>query len=85
MQAKAVIFDMDGVIFDGEAIWKKAHKAANKAFHVHISEKIRQQLCGRKESDCRKFLKNLFPNLDVDAYRDFMSDFVNKEINGGRN
>lgn len=80
---KAVIFDMDGVIFDGESVWKKAHKATNKKFNVHVSEKIRTQLCGRNETTCRTILKNLYPNLDVDAYRDYMNNFVDKNVNSG--
>lgn len=50
MQAKAVIFDMDGVIFDTEAVWKFAFHTTSKIFNIRSTEKQRQRLIGMKEN-----------------------------------
>ena len=79
----AVIFDMDGVIFDTESLWNKAFLAANKKFEVDISEEYRQGMCGKNEKLVRDELRVHRPNLDVDAYRDFMLESVNHDIRVG--
>ena len=77
---KAAIFDMDGVIFDTESLWKKAFLAANKKFNVDISEEYRQGMCGKNEKLVRDELRVYRPELDVDSYRDFMLESVNHDI-----
>lgn len=79
----AVIFDMDGVIFDTESLWRKAFLAANKKFNVDITEKYRQGMCGKNEKLVREELRVHRPSLDVDAYRDFMLASVNHDISVG--
>ena len=79
----AVIFDMDGVIFDTESLWKKAFLAANKKFEVDIGEEYRHGMCGKNEKLVRDELRVHRPNLDVDAYRDFMLESVNHDIRVG--
>ena len=79
----AVIFDMDGVIFDTESLWKKAFLAANKKFEVDISEEYRAGMCGKNEKLVREELRVHRPSLDVDAYRDFMLESVNHDISTG--
>ena len=79
----AVIFDMDGVIFDTESLWKKAFLAANNKFAVDISEEYRQGMCGKNEKLVRDELRVHRPSLDVDAYRDYMLQSVNHDISVG--
>ena len=67
-----IIFDMDGVIFDSEAIWKDAFQLANVKFGLQFTEEDRQSCCGKDEETIRKELKNANPYLDVDGYRDFI-------------
>lgn len=82
-ELKAVIFDMDGVIFDTESLWKKAFECANKEFALDLTESYRQSTCGKKESLIREELTNAYPKLDVAGYRNFMLDYVNRTIDCG--
>lgn len=77
---KALIFDMDGVIFDSESIWEKAFKVANEKFSLSLTEKDRQDCCGKEENQIRQELKAKY-QFDVDQYRDFIIDYVNDKIN----
>lgn len=78
---EAVIFDMDGVIFDTESIWKEKFFETNKVFGFDLSEEYRQKnMAGKPGSDVRKAMKKEFPNAKIDEYRDYMSDLVEKEI-----
>ena len=78
----AVLFDMDGVIFDTEAVWKNAFYASNKKYGLNLSEEYRQrEMAGRQEFDIREMMKKEFPNVDIDAYREYMRTLVFEEIN----
>ena len=80
-EIKAVLFDMDGVIFDTEAVWKKAFFKSNEKFGLNLSEDYRQkEMAGRQEVDIRQKMKLEFPNVDIDAYRDYMLNLVLEEI-----
>lgn len=83
MQVQAVVFDMDGVIFDTESLWKKAFNKANQKFSLSLTEDYRQSTCGKNEVLIRSELSSLYPDLDVPAYRNFMLDYVNTAIDSG--
>ena len=77
MKIRAVLFDMDGLIFDTEAVWKDAFFKANEEFGLNLSEEYRQkEMAGRQEVDIRKMMKLEFPDVDIDAYRDYMRGLV---------
>lgn len=67
-----IIFDMDGVIFDSELLWKKAFQLANIKFGLQFTEEYRQSCCGKDENLIRSELRAMHPSLDVDNYRDFI-------------
>lgn len=73
---KGVIFDMDGVIFDSESLWKEGFVRANEKFGVEFSEEYRLSCCGRIETAIREELRALRPDMDADAYRDCINDYV---------
>ncbi len=55
---KAVIFDMDGLMFDTERITKKIWKEACKEIGLDISEEIFYKAIGLNKEDGRKILEN---------------------------
>ena len=77
---KAVIFDMDGVIFDSERIWQESYILANKKYNLNLDEKFRQKTCGMNEKDTRNLLNKLFPDLNIDEYRNYMQVFFETYI-----
>lgn len=81
---KSVIFDMDGVIFDTELVWKKALEDINKKYNLNLDDEYRKSICGKNELLIREELKQLFPNLDVNKYREEIYDYVNNEIKLGK-
>ncbi len=82
MEQYAVIFDMDGVIFDSEKVWKKQLRFANKVFQVNVTEKERQSTCGKRDFETKKILKDNHPNLDADSFFSFWSQNVYKQMDG---
>ena len=80
---KTVIFDMDGVIFNTENIWREADISSNKIFNLNIDDKLRQSFCGKSELEIKEELRSLYPNLDVDLYRKTIHEYVHKKIDEG--
>lgn len=74
------IFDMDGVIFDSERIWKEGFFAANKKFGLNFTESERQKYCGKDECSIRRQISREHPYLNADEYRDFIIEYVNDII-----
>ena len=44
----AVIFDVDGLMFDSERVGKLVFEKLNKQFSVPLTETWRQSICGKK-------------------------------------
>ena len=78
-----VIFDMDGVIFDTERLWKNAFEKANIKYGLDLDERYRQSTCGKSEIMIREELKSNYPSLPVDEYREFMLQDVKDSIASG--
>lgn len=75
---------MDGVIFDSEKTWEKADFAADDKFATGFDVSVRYNCCGRDEKTVRAYLRSIAPALDVDAYRDYIINYVKREeeLNG---
>jgi len=80
---QAVIFDMDGVIFDSESLWKIMFVKANEKFGLSLDEEYRQSICGKNEESIRSELREMLPGVDVDGYRNFIVSGVNSMIMKG--
>lgn len=77
---RGIIFDLDGVIFDSESLWQKAFLLANAEFSVELDEEYRQRCCGKDEQSIRAELREIYPRLDADRYRDFILSYVIETI-----
>lgn len=78
-----IVFDMDGVIFDTERIWRDAFIKYNKKYNIFLSEEYRKSICGKAEVLIRKELRDMNLNIDIDNYREDIRGYVNSEIEKG--
>lgn len=76
MKFKAVLFDFDGLMFDTERLWQFYNNQANEVFNVNFTEADRIKIVGKHEQEIRNVLRELFPNLDVDKYREWLREKV---------
>ena len=83
MKISGVIFDMDGVIFNSEDLWKRGFIEGNRKFGISLSEEFRQSICGKSEALIRDEIRVLIPNFDADSYRDYMIELVSGYIEEG--
>lgn len=83
---KAVVFDMDGVIFDSERLYRKHWMITGKEFE--IPEKEMQELCNlmagaTKEKNARLMKDHYGEDFDYDSFRETtmtrMDDEIEKE------
>ncbi len=75
-----VIFDMDGVIFDSEKIWKKYYKQTCNLFHIKYSEKYHQGICGQQIKSIVKKMTIDFPEIDANKFWERLTSFVLEEL-----
>ena len=80
---KGIIFDMDGVIFDSESVWRDATFEVNPQFGIEFDDAYRQSLCGMDEKSIRSRISSDFPHADVDGYRDAVISEVNGRLLSG--
>lgn len=78
------IFDMDGVVFNTEEVWKYAYMHANKVMNANVSEDYRKTMCGKTREDIIRMMGNDFPGLDSLTYRLAAEDYTNTELREGR-
>ena len=57
---KAVIFDMDGLMFDTERVGKDAILQSGKDFGYTIPLELHQRMLGRNAKDIEKMLKDTY-------------------------
>lgn len=75
MQAiNAVIFDMDGVIFDSEKVYYDAFYMAADENEIEVSSDFVRQFTGKSSPDCQQILQRYF-NDDLRKTRAFFNDW----------
>ncbi|USD67352.1 HAD family phosphatase [Vibrio sp. SCSIO 43136] len=63
---KAVLFDMDGLIFDTESIYKLSWQHAAAEQNLNLTDTFYQQFIGVKDAECEQMLAQHFhPNIDM--------------------
>ncbi|MDD6069956.1 MAG: HAD family phosphatase [Clostridiales bacterium] len=82
---KAVVFDMDGVIFDSEKLvvlcWQEI---ADKYNIIGIEEQCRLCLGLNREAARQKMLEHYGMDFPYDTYKKEMSDLYHRRYSGGR-
>ena len=77
------IFDMDGVVFNTEEVWKYGYMYANEHIGINLSEEYRKTLCGMNRGDIiEKIGKDFYP-VDALAYRVKAEEYTFRELDNG--
>lgn len=70
---QAVLFDMDGLIFDSERLCYKAYLRAARAFGFQMNPALYMSLCGRIEHEVVAGLRHAFgKDKDVATWREYI-------------
>ena len=80
---KAVIFDLDGVIFNTENCWKVGFEIITKKYGLPLDENYRITICGKSEAKIIEELNIKFPTLDAVTYRKEIADEYVNQIEKG--
>ncbi|GAK84682.1 mannitol operon repressor [Vibrio ponticus] len=69
MMLKAILFDMDGLIFDTEAIYKQSWQYAAQEQQLDLSDEFYQRFIGVQDPDCEQMLGQHFgKQIDMARY-----------------
>ncbi len=66
---KAVVFDMDGVIFDSERVWQRVFRVVSERFGYNLGEYVRHNLCGMGEANILAYFRENHPEVAAVAFR----------------
>lgn len=83
MPQKAIIFDLDGVIFNTEDCWKVGFEIITKKYGLPLDENYRVTICGKSETKIIEELNEMFPSLDAVTYRKEIADEYVRQIENG--
>lgn len=67
---KGAIFDMDGTLFDSERIYQNAWLATVEYFGLDRGTELIKTVSGASEANCRRIIKEFYPEVDVDKFFD---------------
>lgn len=80
---KAVIFDMDGVVFNTEEVWRDSYQYANTIINSNITEEFRKSMCGRTRQAIIDEITSMYPDVDAYKYREICEKDVEIKLNKG--
>ena len=65
---KGAIFDQDGLMFDSEALYRKAWNAVGKELGFDVPDNFFPAVCGSSGSRMIEIVRSFFPEIDVEDY-----------------
>lgn len=74
----SVIFDMDGLLFDTERVYRETWTALAPEFGQIPNPKVPEAVCGISGELLRKTILNYYPTIDVDTYIQSCTEQVQK-------
>ncbi|NOI82921.1 HAD family phosphatase [Vibrio tubiashii] len=81
---KAVLFDMDGLIFDTESIYKLSWQYAASEQNLDLSDDFYQQFIGVQDPECERILAEYFQDaLDLSRYKQVRDDHFHRLRSNG--
>ena len=85
MEIKAVLFDMDGLIFDTEGLYKISWQHAAREQGFELDDDFYQSFIGVQDVECERRVAARFgEGLDLDRFREVRNrDFHSRRAEGG--
>ncbi|MDC5704226.1 HAD family hydrolase [Vibrio europaeus] len=81
---KAVLFDMDGLIFDTESIYKLSWQYATGEQNLDLCDDFYQQFIGVQDPECERILAEYFQDaLDLSRYKQVRDDHFHRLRSNG--
>lgn len=77
---KAVIFDMDGTMFDTERIWRENWERLIPDFGFTHNPEFPSKICGTSGEGTNEVIRKFYPGIDVGAYRSAVRAAVDSAI-----
>ena len=78
---KAVVFDMDGLMFDTERLWLDAVKKTNEVYGYNVPESLIIECMGkRKDKIDETLVQSLGSDFDPQRFRELNKIFMNEEV-----
>ena len=80
MNIKAVLFDMDGLIFDTEGLYKKSWQYAVSEQGLVLTDEYYQSFIGVRDAECESLLEVKFAEqFDMERFRQVRDDMLTAE------
>lgn len=80
----AILFDMDGLMFDTETVYLKAWKKTGKKLGIPIDDSFLIPSRGMIRADSRKLFEQLYhPTMDYEAIIEVRQEFLEEEFQKG--
>lgn len=73
---KGAIFDMDGLLFDTERVYRDIWSAPAPQFINEVNPEVAEAVCGTSGNHLKDILHSYYPDVDADAYIGWVLDRV---------